>query len=143
MTEKRPIDLPEGWQKDILNLYRNGANDAEIKAWIAEKRGYCSNTFWTSAFELNDEFNEIIRRGRQLSEAWWLKIARENVGNNKFNTPLWIRNMMHRHGWKDVPKTWEKNPRKEVDLSKLTDEELIQWKELNSKAHVEPEHPGN
>ena len=50
-----------------------------------------------------------VKKGEQLSQAWWLNIARENIiskyqGDN-INATLWYMNMKNRFGWKDKQET--------------------------------------
>ena len=38
--------LPNGWYNEILELYREGGSDVEVKALIFEWRGRFSNDLW-------------------------------------------------------------------------------------------------
>ena len=50
MNKGRPKDdlscLPENWYKDVLNLYKEGASDVEVKALIYQWKGSFSNDLW-------------------------------------------------------------------------------------------------
>lgn len=99
---KAKFDLPEGWEEQILDDYKLGASDAEVKALIYSMRkdGF-SNNLWERWMEEEAEFGETIKKGRMLSEAWWLKNGRHNLLTTGFQTGLWSMNMKNRFGWKD------------------------------------------
>ncbi len=61
----------------------------------------CPNSLyrWEKKFP---EFREAIKKGCDLSRAWWMKKGRDNLTNPKgFHAVLWYMNMKNRHGWKD------------------------------------------
>ena len=102
MRPKEDIStLPEGWQNEVIELYKEGANDVEVKAWIHEQRGRFSNDLWERWINEEPEFSETIKRGRMLSESWWLKEGRLSLRDNRFNSVLWYMNMKNRFGWAD------------------------------------------
>jgi hypothetical protein len=93
--------LPQGWQSEILELYKEGGSDVEVKALIYEWRGRFSNDLWDRWLAQEPEFSEIIKNGRGLSEAWWTTQGRVNLQNNRFNHVLWYMNMKNRFNWTD------------------------------------------
>lgn len=97
--------LPEGWYNDVLELYKEGGSDVEIKALIYEWRGSFSNDLWDRWIEEEDEFSETIKTGKILSEAWWNKNGRKNLQNKDFNYTGWYMQMKNRFGWADNTKT--------------------------------------
>ena len=107
--EKRPVgrppipltNLPDGWYNDILNEYKEGASDVEIKAMIYEWLGSFSNNLWDRWMSDEPEFWETIKKGRALSEAWWTKKGRTELDNKDFSYTGWYMNMKNRFGWKD------------------------------------------
>jgi hypothetical protein len=105
---KSTIDLPDGWYNDVLSLYAEGASDVEIKAYIYQKRGSFSNDLWNRWLEEEAEFSETIKQGRMLSEAWWAKTGRKNLGNKEFSYTGWYMNMKNRFGWKDKQEVEQK-----------------------------------
>lgn len=99
---KSPLDLPDGWKDDILNLYAEGASDVEIRALIWQWRGSFSDKTWNRWLEEEPEFMRTIKVGRQQAHAWWQRLGREAAaGQRKVNPAVWIFNMKNRYGWKD------------------------------------------
>jgi hypothetical protein len=101
----RPIvgleELPDGWYNDILNLYKDGASDVEVKALVYEWRGSFSNDLWDRWVKEEPQFSETIKTGKMLAEAWWSKSGRGNLENKEFSYTGWYMNMKNRYGWKD------------------------------------------
>lgn len=133
---KEPLELWEDWYNDILDLYKEGASNEEIKALIYEHRGSFSNDLWDRWIKEEEEFSETIKIGLMLSKAWWLKEGRINLKSIKepmgvsvtFNYTGWYMQMKNRFSWSD-----KVDNNTNVTISReeqLSDEELE--KELNS-----------
>jgi len=93
--------LWEGWYNDVLELYKQGASDVEVKAMIYSMKGTFSNALWDRWMKEEDEFSETIKMGKILSEAWWTKKGRTSLENPTFSYTGWYMNMKNRFGWKD------------------------------------------
>jgi hypothetical protein len=96
--------LPSHWQEALLELYRQGGSDKEVKALIYSWIGTFSNNLWDRWMKEEEDFWETIKRGRMLSEAWWEKQGRSNLTSSNFNATLWYMNMKNRFGWADSQK---------------------------------------
>lgn len=95
------LDLPDGWQDEILGLYSEGASDVEIKALISQWRKTYSNDLWDRWMNDEEEFSETIKVGKLISHAWWERSGRENLKDRDFNFTGWYMNMKNRFGWAD------------------------------------------
>jgi hypothetical protein len=100
--------LPEGWVDAILQLYSDGASDVEIRAYLATNRtdaNSFSDDLWERLIKEDEEFSRTIKRGKMLSEAWWVRMGRINLTSRDFNFTGWYMNMKNRFGWKDKTET--------------------------------------
>lgn len=93
--------LPKKWYEHVLKEYSEGASDEEIKAWIWKERGSFSNDLWERWMLEEPQFSETIKKGRQLSKAWWHRKGRKSLENKDFSPTLWYMNMKNRFGWMD------------------------------------------
>lgn len=90
-------DFPEGWKQSIVEQYAEGASDVEIYGLYL---GICHETF-TRMVDEDEAFSETIKRGRALSEAWWVKNGRTNLKDKDFSYTGWYMQMKNRFGWAD------------------------------------------
>ena len=58
--------LPENWYIEVISMYKEGASDVEIKAFIYEIRGSFSNDLWDRWIADEPEFREAIYEGRKI-----------------------------------------------------------------------------
>ena len=118
--------LPDNWKDVILDLYTEGGSDVEVKALIYSWRGRYSNDLWDRWLEEEPSFSETIKRGRQLSEAWWVKQGRKNLRDKEFNYTGWYMNMKNRFNWTDKRENTHKGGDKpiKIDYSQLSTEAL-------------------
>ena len=117
--------FPDTWQRQILELYSDGASDVEIKALIHDWRGSFSNDLWDRWMKEEPIFSETIKKGRMLCEAWWQRHGRKNLTNKDFSYTGWYMNMKNRFGWADNQKT-QTEIKTEIDLSNLSAQEIRQ-----------------
>jgi len=95
--KKTLSDLPEGWEKETLELYKEGGSDIEVRASILD----ISQDLWERFIKEEPSFSLTIKRGRALSESWWIKNGRSNLKDKEFNYTGWYMNMKNRFKWKD------------------------------------------
>lgn len=119
-----PLDLPKGWQDDVLDLYSEGGADVEVKAMIWRWRKSFSNNLWDRWMEDEPEFWETIKMGRILAECWWNENGRTNLKDRDFNYTGWYMQMKNRFGWSD--KTENKQ---EVTVKEFNIKEAIKFTE--------------
>lgn len=98
---KAPCELNDAQFLHILEEYKAGASDEETKAYIWGERGSFSNDLWDRWLIEEPIFSETIKKGRELSKAWWLKEGRANLKDKDFSPTLWYMNMKNRFGWAD------------------------------------------
>jgi len=98
---KENLDLPNGWQDPVLEIYKTGGSDVEVKALIYHTRGSFSNDLWDRWLKEEPEFSETVKVGKLLSEAWWHKKGRTSLENKEFSYTGWYMNMKNRFGWAD------------------------------------------
>ena len=117
--------LPEKWYHDILDLYRDGGSDVEVKALIYDWRGSFSNDLWERWMLEEPQFSETIKMGHILAQSWWMKNGRTNLMNKDFNYTGWYMQMKNRYGWadkSDVTSGGEKMQPTTIVFRKYTDE---------------------
>ena len=109
--------MPKGWEEMILELSAEGCSETEIRAKLCLAGGKFNHGTWYALKEREEEFLEVLVKGKLLARAWWEEQARTRLyhtGFERFETALWHINMKNRFGWKD------------------TDEEGSKFAELNS-----------
>jgi|FLOH01.1.fsa_nt_gi hypothetical protein len=104
-VDKIPLTiLWDGWYNDVIDLYKEGASDVEVRAMIAEmckEKTKASYTLWDRWLKEEIEFSETIKMGRLFSESWWNRKGRKNLDNKEFSYTGWYMNMKNRFGWAD------------------------------------------
>ncbi len=105
------------WAKQVIDLYREGAGDAEVAAElnVTIKEYYKQLTD-------NSAFSQLVDFGRTLSQAWWEKQARMHVKNKQFNSPLYSFYMKNKFGWADKTENINVNDNGSQDLDALNAE---------------------
>lgn len=114
-----PLDLPKGWQDDVLHLYSEGGSDVEIKAMIWRWRKRFSNDLWDRWMRDEPEFSETIKMGRMLAECWWNENGRTNLKDRDFNYTGWYMQMKNRYGWADKSEQKSEVTVKDFDITKV------------------------
>jgi len=94
----RPSKYTKEMPDRVIELMAEGASLAEVAADLEVSRATLSK--WQKD-ERKPKFVEAVKKGIELSEAWWLRMGREELWNSKFNHVLWYMNMKNRFGWSD------------------------------------------
>lgn len=102
----RPTKYKPEMCEVVVELMARGASKFEVAAEI----GVCMDTVteWQKP-ENNEAFSAAIKKGEQLSRAWWEKNGRINLENKDFSPTLWYMNMKNRFGWADKQETTNTN----------------------------------
>jgi hypothetical protein len=85
----------------ILALMQDGASLVEVCAEIGISRETCAQWQNPESPWYNKTFSDTIKRGVELSSAWWERVGRTNLKDRDFNYTGWYMNMKNRFGWKD------------------------------------------
>lgn len=93
---KTLTDLPTKWYDTVLIEMSEGASLEEIKSQLS-----ISNDLHTRLMRDEPQYSETIKKGIELSRAWWLKKGRQNLENKDFSYTGWYMNMKNRFGWAD------------------------------------------
>lgn len=86
----------------VIDLMTEGASLAEVAADLGVSRA--TLTKWQDD-DTKPEFVAAVKRGVELSQAWWERLGRTELWNSKFNHGLWYMNMKNRFGWADKQET--------------------------------------
>ena len=89
-------DLPNDWNKRMINLSKDGASIIELAVML----DICRKTFYNLS-ERNKDFLHTVNKCKDLSEVWWLKSGRKNLENKDFSYTGWYMNMKNRFNWRD------------------------------------------
>lgn len=108
----------EGWIDEMLENYSMGKDDIEVFSDMG-----ISMRAVREYYELSDTFAEAVEFGRQLSQSFWHKKAREGAtGDTSVNASMMKLNMGNRWGWTE--RTQEKAYDHTKNNAELTASEL-------------------
>ncbi|AYD01178.1 helix-turn-helix domain-containing protein [Neorhizobium sp. NCHU2750] len=91
MTAGRPTLYREEYCERVLAMASKGMSVAE---WAADL-GVARSTLYEWA-DSHSEFLTALRAGKDLEQAAWERMARENLDNKNFNANLWIKSAQAR-----------------------------------------------
>lgn len=104
-------------QERILNMYSEGASDAEVAASLdlPEKR-------FMELYDENPALQKIINIGRTKSKAWWYAVGRRNLLSKGWQGATWSMNMKNRFNWADKVDTGERSDTSHYNVDDLQTE---------------------
>ena len=111
------MSTEKDWKELMLAEYAQGASDAEVVSILQITRRK-----FDQLIEQSEYNRELVEFGRDLAKAFWYKVGRENLKNQKFNTSLWYANMKNRFGWSDRVSTEDRTPVQEKSDDELREE---------------------
>lgn len=94
----------------IIKEMSEGASLVEVAAEIGVDMATITDWRDTKSPRYNEEFSITIKRGVELSQAWWHKMGRTNLKDKDFRDALWYMNMKNRFGWRDKHEEIDKPP---------------------------------
>lgn len=100
---KKSKGLPATWEEKIYKMMAKGYSDVEIRAALCTVKDKFSPDMWQVLNSNNDQFVDILNKGRDLQQAWWERKARNSLDAKAFQGTLWAMNMKNRFGWTDKP----------------------------------------
>lgn len=108
------VGSDKSWAEKVVGMYEEGCSDAEVAASLrVPVRQYYQQ------ITDNPAFGQLVEYGRTLSQAFWEKQARKNIGNKQFNTSLWAFYMKNKFGWADKTETTNVDENPNLDLDQL------------------------
>lgn len=96
-------DLPENWKQIMIDLYREGGTDIEVRCALPTPHTeVMSDDLWERLIEEEHEFSRVVHMGRRLAETWHQSAARKGMFMGKdFNAGVFGLVMKNRFGWSD------------------------------------------
>ena len=98
---KRPVGRPTKYTKAMAaglpDMFQNGESVVEVCVAL----GITKQTFYRWVDE-REEFRDAYEKGKEVSEAWWTRLARGgSTGQVRVQPATLIFNLKNRFGWKD------------------------------------------
>lgn len=92
----RPTKYDPAMCVQAIELMREGASITEVAAEL----GIAKSTLYEWRESIS-EFSDAIKRGEDLSAAWWEREGRTSLRDKDFSYTGWYMNMKNRFGWRD------------------------------------------
>ena len=108
VTFKKVLKNLPGLKKAIIDLYREGGSDVEVRAMIGDLSPDTdmSEELWYRWMEEEPVFATTIKKGKALSESWWYAMGRKHLifqqnRGKRMDYVGFYMNMKNRFGWSD------------------------------------------
>lgn len=101
MPAGRPTDYKKEMLPKIIKLMQEGGSKTEVCAMLDISRETLRDWTDKDSTRFKKELSDTIKRGVELSKAWWIKNGRTNLTNKDFNYTGWYMNMKNRFKWAD------------------------------------------
>lgn len=97
---------PTKYTPEMCDLVIEYMSQGDSKVSVAAKLGINRDTLYDWV-KTNPDFSDSIKRGLDLSQAWWEDLGKELVLQGQGNAAAWIYNMKSRfrEDWADLTKT--------------------------------------
>lgn len=115
------------WAKDIVEYYSQGYSDAEVAAAMN-----INLRQFNAMLGDNPTFAKLVEYGRTLQRAFWEGLARKNITNKSFNSPLYSFYMKNKFGWADKIETSNVNENTNLNEDELRAEIERKLKKINN-----------
>lgn len=113
------------WARKLTDYYAQGYSDAEVAAELK-----ITIKDFNKHLAENPGFSKLVNFGRTLSTAFWEGLARKNIANKQFNTPLYNFYMKNKYGWADKIETSNTNDNTNMNMDALKAELARKLKKL-------------
>ena len=119
---KRKLGRPskyQPWMCDkLIEMMKEGASLKEVAAELGISRETLRNWGDEKSKTYCPDFSGTIKKGLELSEAWWERQGRVNLHNKDFSCVLWYMNMKNRFGWRDKQEI-KQDVKQTIELSEI------------------------
>jgi len=89
----------------VIEMMKEGCSLTEVCADIGISRETLHQWNNPESPWYNKDFSDAVKKGEDLSAAWWERQGRENLmmhpKKSQLNATLWYMNMRNRFGWAD------------------------------------------
>lgn len=85
----------------VIELMSQGASKVEVCAELGISRETLYDWCDTESPRFNKGFSDTVKKGQELSEAWWEREGRTSLRDKDFSYTGWYMNMKNRFKWAD------------------------------------------
>ncbi len=82
--ETNPEDYNPNWQEEMIAAYALGKSDTHCKVNCFNNH-IVSNDLWDRWIAEKNDFSETVKKGHNLSMAWWENVSQKHADGSKQN----------------------------------------------------------